>query len=152
MPITPAEYPKSGVFGYWVRNSRTDPPFSEWFSYKKYGGKTEAERAARKKDAEIEKLARPANSSHKDVITKSNKSGKVGVDEVIKKDTKNPDNEYLVYLARWFDESGHRKTSQWSAEMYGKTLARKCATFARDNKTTDRAHILRQCDSARRFD
>lgn len=141
--ITRFDLDDRNIRGYMVRIRRNKKQINEFFSDKRCGGKSKARKAAEARYEELLAELGPApTSSTKNVLTKRNTSGKVGVHVAHSIDNRWPDCEYWAYCASWVSVAGKRGKIQFSWNRYGEQEAWELACLARDHESTGRDEIL----------
>jgi hypothetical protein len=142
--VTRVEIPAKHTFGWMMRIMREGKRYLEWFADKDHGGKEKARAAAAKRYEQLDAKLPQGQTSHKNQITKRNKSGKPGVhvkESFGRKGNKTP---YYAYNAFWTTASGGKAQITFAWLKYGDDLAWEMACYARDNEIKDRAAILRK--------
>jgi len=128
--------------GYMVRIRRDGNQINEYFSDKKLGGKRKALAAAKERHAQLYEELGPIESATKDLITRRNTTGKVGVHIAHSYETRWANNEYFAYCASWKEADGARKKINFSWNRYGKKDAFTLACLAREKELTDRDKVV----------
>ena len=144
MSVTPVIIPKKNTYGFMIRFARKGMDIEmEWVKADGPEGMAAAERKAKKREAEIAENLPPPNTSHKDVPTKKNTSGKVGIRIAVSPGRPGSDTEYYAWTAFWTDRNRKRGTASFAWTKFGEPIAKLLASIARDNETNDRSTIFR---------
>ncbi len=128
--------------GYMVRIRRDGNQINEYFSDKKLGGKKKALVAAKERYAQLYEELGPVESATKNLLTRRNTTGKVGVHIAHSYETRWANNEYFAYCASWKEADGARKKINFSWNLYGKKQAFELACLAREKELTDRDKVV----------
>ncbi len=142
--VTRVEIPGKQTFGWMMRIMREGQRHLEWFADKAHGGKEQARKAAARRYQELDAQLPQGRTSHKNQLTKRNKSGKPGVHMKESFGRKGNETPYYAYNAFWSTEGGGKAQISFAWLAYGDGTAWDMACFARDNQTKDRAAILRK--------
>lgn len=121
--------------GYMVRVTRDGVTHSKYFSDSKFKGKRKALAAARIAYDKLVDQLPPARTT-KNVKTRRNQSGKVGVH--LAETTAANGEVYGAYCASWKHGDGTRGKISFAFKKYGKKAAFKLACIARDLEETNR--------------
>ncbi len=128
--------------GYMVRIRRDGNQINEYFSDKKLGGKKKSLAAAKERYAQLYEELGPVESATKNLLTRRNTTGKVGVHIAHSYETRWANNEYFAYCASWKEAGGARKKINFSWNLYGKKQAFELACIAREKELTDRGKVV----------
>jgi len=141
--VTRIEGPENRGSGWMVRLTRNGKTAHKWFADGLHGGKVKAKRAAVQHREELVAAAPPVQ--RKGRKSSRNKTGKVGVMLQNKVDArKDTVYEYQNYVAFWTAPNDAIEQITFACEKYGKRIAFKLASIARDHQTTDRDWIERR--------
>lgn len=136
--ITEIEIPEKHHYGYFVRIARQGQHHRKFFSYKRHGGKAKALKAAQEYYNAQRSVLPPKHPGTKNIKTKRNRTGKVGVHRAERRDTRWPNSLTSAYIAGWLDSSGNHVHVSFATLKYGERGARRRACIARDKELRDR--------------
>ena len=142
--ITRFELENSNRHGFMVRICREGKKINEFFSDQRCGGKRKAKKMAEERYQELCEQLGPANlRATKNLITKRNSTGAVGVHVARSLDTRWTNSEYTSYCASWITPEGERQKISFSWNKHGKAAAFELACLARKIESNDRAELLK---------
>lgn len=137
--VTRIDSTESHAVGWMARIARGKERRHEFFSDKDCGGSRKAKLAAMRQVREWRAQLPAAQTSHRGVLTRRNKSGEVNL---FKRVQKSKDNEYEFWTGTWMERGGRRRLKSFSCHRYTDAGAKRLAQIARDLTTQDLARIL----------
>lgn len=142
--ITRFELETSQSHGYLVRICRNGEKTSEFFADRQHGGKRNAKKMAKQRYAALcEQLGSANVQPTKDLLTKRNTTGKVGVHLAHSVDSRWKNCEYASYCASWIANDGRRQKISFSLNKHGELAAFELACLARKLESKDRVALLK---------
>jgi len=140
--ITRFEVEGSTVRGYLVRMRRNGKSISDFYSDAQYSGKRNALVTAKEAYQKLLEKMGPIVSPTKNLITKRNTSGHVGVHTAYSADSRYPSSQSWSYCASWITDNGKREKISFSFGKYGQDIAWELACLAREKMITDRDRVV----------
>ena len=137
--VTRINAPKSHAVGWMARVQRGKARRSEFFADKDCGGSAKAKEEALRQVAQWRAQMPAAETSHRGVRTKRNKSGEVNLTKRVQK---NDAGTYEFWTGTWVEVGGRRRLKTFSCHKYTETGAKRLAQIARDLTTQDMKEIL----------
>jgi len=137
--VTRIDAPKSHAIGWMARVQRGKERRSEFFTDKDCGDSAKAEEAALRQVAQWRAQMPPAQTSHRGVATKRNKSGEVNL---AKRTQTTAKSTYEFWTGTWMETGGRRRLKSFSCHKYTEPGAKRLAQIARDLTTQDLKEIL----------
>lgn len=137
--VTRINSPESHAVGWMARIKRGKQRRYEFFSDKDCGGSRGAKLAAIRCVRMWRRELPAADTSHRGVITRRNKSGEVNI---YKRVQKTKDNEYELWAGTWQERTGKKRNKAFSCHEYSERGAKRLAQIARDLTTQDLEKIL----------
>lgn len=137
--VTRINSPKSHAVGWMARVQRGGERRSEFFADKDCGGSAKAKEAALQQVAQWRTQMPAAETSHRGVRTKRNKSGEVNLTKRVQK---TDGGTYEFWTGTWAEAGGRRRLKTFSCNKYTETGAKRLAQIARDLATQDMKEIL----------
>lgn len=146
--ITRFDIPERNTHGCLMRICRRGRKYQEFFSDTVYGGKLKSKKAAMQRYQELDSEL-PSRGSTRDLLTRRNISGRVGVYESISRDATGK--EHRSYCAGWTGADGKRCKINFSIRRYGEKRAWDLACYAREHQICDRQKVLTAFESRHAF-
>ena len=137
--VTRINSPESHAVGWMARIARGKQRRNEFFADKDCGGSRSAKLAAIRQARAWRNELPAAQTSHRGVITKRNKSGEVNI---FKRVQKSKGNEYKFWTGTWFERSGRKRLKAFSCHKFSERGAKRLAQIARDLTTQNLPKIL----------
>jgi hypothetical protein len=137
--VTRINSPKSRAVGWMARIQRGGVRRHEFFADKDCGGSRRAQAAAIRLVRKWRLQLPAAQTSHRGVLTKRNKSGEVNL---YKRVQKTEEHEYEFWTGTWIERGGRKRLKSFSCHKYTERGARRLAQIARDVATPDFEKIL----------
>ena len=140
--VTRINAPESHAVGWMARIQRGQERRSEFFADKDSGGSAKAKAASLRQVRQWREQLPPAETSHRGVRTKRNKSGEVNLHKRVHAPKGKPGLAYEFWASVWTERGGRRRTKSFSIHKYTGTGAKRLAQIARDLTTQDLAKIF----------
>lgn len=137
--VTRIVMPESHAVGWMARIQRQGVRRHEFFSDKDCGGSRRAKLAAIRQVQEWRAQLPAAQTSHRGVLTKRNKSGEVNL---CKRVQKSKGHAYESWTGTWTERGGYKRIKTFSCHKYTERGAKRLAQIARDLTTQDLTKIL----------
>jgi hypothetical protein len=136
--VTRINAPKSHAIGWMARVQRGKERRSEFFTDKDCGGSAKAKEDALRQVAQWRAQMPAAETSHRGVRTKRNKSGEVNLSKRVQKTL---NGAYFFWTGAWAEVGGRRRLKTFSCNKYTDVGAKRLAQIARDLTTQDMKEI-----------
>ena len=140
--VTRIDAPKSHAVGWMARVQRGKERRSEFFADKDCGGPAKAKEEALRQVAQWRAQMPAAQTSHRGVRTKRNKSGEVNIYRRIYIPKGKPHLEYEFWAGTWLERGGRKRNKVFSCHKYTEIGAKRLAQIARDLTTQDMTTIV----------
>jgi len=140
--VTRIDAPESHAVGWMARVQRGKERRNEFFADKDCGGSLEAKEAAIRQVREWRAQLPAAQTSHRGVRTRRNKSGEVNIYKRTYRPKDKPELEYEFWAGTWLERDGRKRNKAFSCHKYTEHGAKRLAQIARDLTTQDMAKIL----------
>jgi len=137
--VTRINSPESHAIGWMARITRGKQRRHEFFTDKDCGGSPRAKLAAVQQVREWRAQLPAAQTSHRGVLTKRNKSGEVNL---YKRVQKSKGHEYEFWSGTWTERGGRKRLKTFSCHKYTEAGAKHLAQIARDLTTQGMEQIL----------